>query len=84
VIRWHNIATDAAHQQTVADGAVTDDRFAFKNFRDHLRIVIGEENADTFADRPGISADGDEKALSCHTNPDVARETQNAFHACLK
>jgi hypothetical protein len=65
----------------MTDRSVAYDRFALDDLGEHVDVVFGKENANAFADRSGVSTDGNEKTLVADTNPNVARETQDAFCA---
>ena len=56
-------------------------RFDLDNLGEHVDVVLGKQHANAFADGHGVSTDGNEKTFVVHANPNVARETQDAFHA---
>lgn len=63
----------------MTDRSVADHRFTFDDLRQHIDVVLGKQHANAFADGHRVSTNGYEKTRVAHTNPNVARETQDAF-----
>jgi hypothetical protein len=61
--------------------SVAHHRLALDDLREYVDVVLGKQHANAFADGHRVSTDGNEKTLVAHTNPNVARETQDAFRA---
>jgi hypothetical protein len=63
----------------MTDRPVANHRFALDDLGEQVDIVLGKQHANAFADGHRVSTDGYEKTRVAHTNPNVARETQDAF-----
>jgi hypothetical protein len=68
------LATARAHEQSMANRAITDHRFAFDDLCDHVDFVVGEQHANALSDGRGIATDGDELTVGADAHRDVARE----------
>jgi hypothetical protein len=73
------IHIDPSQKQPMTNRTITHDGLAFDHFRDNLDSFIEQGYANAFADRAGVTTNGDKLTVIVRAHGDIAREAENAF-----